>query len=94
MNNSRMNAEQRMDCLLKKFDKITESHGDFVTLNTEDVRILMNQCGFSNMKEISFYMKTLDERGLINADCSADNTLLAAQVTVDGYSYLEKIRDT
>ena len=84
----RMTTEQRLDCLLKKFDTLAQYQGDGVALNEHDVKLLMKQCGFANLHEIGFYIRSLDKRGLVVADCSGDNTILGASITIDGYCHL------
>ena len=87
----RMTTEQKLDCLLKRFDTLAQHQGDEVVLNENDVRILMKQCGFANTSEIAFYIRALDERRLVSADCAADNTILGAQITIDGYCHLDTL---
>lgn len=87
----RMTTQQRLDCLLKKFDTLAQHQGDGVALNQHDVELLMKQCGFANHHEIGFYIRSLDEGGLVVADCAADNTILQARITIDGYRHLDTL---
>ncbi len=89
---SRMTTQQKLDCLLKQFDTLARYQGDGVVLNENDVQLLMKQCSFINTNEIGFYIRSLDERRLIVSDCSADNTILQATITIDGYCYLDKLK--
>ena len=88
----RMTTQEKLDCLLKHFDGIAESQGDTVALSEKDVTLLRRQCGFANVSEIAFYIRALDERGLVNAQCAADNTILQAQITIDGYCHLDTLK--
>ena len=88
---TRMTTQQRLDCLLKTFDTLAKHQGDGVALNEHDLRLLMKQCGFSNHHEIAFYIRALDDRGLVKADCSADNAILQATITIDGYCHLDTL---
>ena len=87
----RMTTQQKLDCLLKQFDMLAESQGDGVSLSAQDMALLMEQCGFANRNEIGFYIRALDERGLVIADCAADNTILQARITIDGYCHLDTL---
>ena len=87
----RMTTKQKLDCLLKHFDALIESQGDGVTLGAQDVTLLMEQCGFANRNEIGFYMRSLDHKGFVKSNCAADNTILEAQITIDGYCHLDTL---
>ncbi|MCY4354284.1 MAG: hypothetical protein OXC09_05795 [Truepera sp.] len=87
----RMTTQQKLDCLLRRFDELAESQGDGVTLSAQDIALLMEQCGFANRNEIGFYIRSLEGRGLVVADCSADNVILQASITIDGYCYLDSL---
>ena len=87
----RMTTQQKLDCLLKQFDTLAQHQGDGVVLNEHDVQLLMKQCGFVNHHEIAFYIRALDGRGLVSADCAADDTILGAQITIDGYCHLDTL---
>ena len=86
-----MTTQQKLDCLLKHFDMLAESQGDGVALVDQDIALLKKQCRFANTSEIAFYIRALDERGLVSADCAADNTILGAQITIDGYCHLDTL---
>ena len=88
----KMTTQQKLDCLLKHFDILAESQGDGVALVDQDIALLKKQCGFANKNEIAFYIQALDERGLVRADCAADNTILGAQITIDGYCHLDTLK--
>ncbi len=88
---SRMTTQERLDCLLKHFDALAPHQGDGVALNQNDVKLLMMQCGFANHHEIAFYIRSLDERGLVVADCAGDDTILQARITIDGYCHLDTL---
>ena len=87
----KLTTQQKLDCLLKKFDSLAESQGDTVSLSAQDITLITEQCGFKNLHEIAFYIRSLGERGLLVPDCAADNTILQASITIDGYSYLDTI---
>ena len=87
-----MTTQQRLDCLLKHFDASAEHQGDGVVLNAQDISVLMKQCRFANVHEIAFYIRSLDERGLLDADCAADDTILQARITIDGYCHLDTLQ--
>ncbi len=87
----RMTTQQKLDCLLKQFDTLAESQGDGVSLRAQDLTLLMEQCGFANRNEIGFYIRALAERRLVIADCAADNTILQAYITIDGYCHLDTL---
>ena len=89
---AKMTTQQRLDCLLKHFDKMAESQGDAVGLSAQDITLLMEQCGFANRDEIAFYIRSLDDRRLVKANCAADNTILQAAITIDGYCHLDTLR--
>ena len=76
-----MTTQQRLDCLLKHFDELAESQGDGVSLQAQDITLLMEKCSFANRNEISFYIRSLDQKGLAKSHCSADNTILGAQMS-------------
>lgn len=87
----RMTTQDKLDCLLKHFDALAESQGDVVALSNKDVKLLNRQRGFANLNEIGFYIRALGKRGLLNPDCAADNTILQARITIDGYCYLDTL---
>ena len=87
-----MTTQQRLDCLLKHFDRLANNQGDGVALNEQDVAMLIKQCGFVNHHEIAFYIRSLAERRLMVSECSADNVYLGARITIDGYCHLDTIR--
>ena len=89
---AKMTTQQRLDCLLKHFDELAESQGDGVSLSAQDIELLMERCGFANRNEIGFYIRSLDDRGLVKSDCAGDNTILQAQITIDGYCHLDTLR--
>ena len=88
---NRMTTQQRLDCLLKQFDALAQYQGDVAVLNEHDVSLLKKQCGFVNLHEIALYLRSLHEKGLLSAECSADDTILQAHVTIGGYCYLETL---
>ncbi|MDE0168869.1 MAG: hypothetical protein OXS29_05055 [bacterium] len=51
----------------------------------------MARCGFMDNREIGFYIRSLEERGLVKSGCSGDDTILAAQITIDGYCHLDTL---
>ena len=87
-----MTTQQRLDCLLKHFDSRAERQGDSVTLTAQDITLLMEKCGFKDLHEIAFYIRALDGKGRLDSDCSADNTILQASITIDGYCHLDTLR--
>lgn len=87
----RMSTQQKLDCLLKHFDARAEYQGDGVVLNEQDITVLMKQCGFANLHEIGFYIRSLEGRGLVNSQCAADDTILQASITIDGYCHLDTL---
>ena len=87
----KMTTQQKLDCLMKHFDSQAERQGDGVILNDQDVTVLMKQCRFADINEIAFYIRALDERGLVKSSCTADNTVLGAQITIDGYCFLDTL---
>ena len=87
-----MTTQQKLDCLLKQFDTLADSQGDGVSLSAQDITLLMEQCGFANRDEIGFYIRALDKRGLVIANCAADNTILVAHITIDGYCHLDTLQ--
>ena len=89
---SQMTTQQRLDCLLKHFGSRAERQGDGVVLTTQDITLLMERCGFKDVREIAFYIRALDEKGRLASDCSADNTILQASITIDGYCYLDTLK--
>ena len=89
---ARMTTQQRLDCLLQHCDDLAETQGDGISLQAQDITLLMEQCGFANRNEIVFYVRSLDNRGLVNSNCAADNTILEVQITIDGYCHLDTIR--
>ena len=89
---SRMTTQQKLDCLLKQFDSLAQHQGDGVRLAAPDIALLMERCGFANNHEIGFYIRSLEERGLVSADCSAGNDILQARITIDGYCHLDTLR--
>ena len=86
-----MTTQQKLDCLLKHFDTLAESQGDGVVLADQDIALLKKQCRFANLKEIGFYIRALGERGFVISDCAADNTILQAHITIDGYCHLDTL---
>ena len=88
-----MTTQQRLDCLLEHFDDLAESQGSGVALAAQDVTLLMERCGFANPSEIGFYIRSLEQRGLAKSHCAADNTILGAQITIDGYCHLDTLRN-
>ena len=57
----KMTTQQKLDCLMKHFDSQAERQGDGVILNNQDVTVLMKQCRFTDINEIAFYIRSLDE---------------------------------
>lgn len=88
-----MTTQQRLDCLLSHFRDRTDTQGDSVILSAQDITLLMERCGFKNSDEIAFYLRSLQEKQMLKAECSADNTILKAQITVDGYCHLDTIQN-
>ncbi len=88
---SRMNTRQRLDCLLKQFDTLAKHQGDEVVLNEHEIELLMNQCGFVNKHEIGFYIRSLGEKGFLVPECSDDDVVLKASITIEGYIQLDKL---
>ena len=88
---ARMTTQQRLDCPLKTFDALANHQGDEVVLNEHDFRVLMKQCVFANHHEISFFINALDELRLVTSGCSADNTVIGATITIDGYCHLDTL---
>ena len=88
----RMTTQQKLDCLIKHFDALIESQGGGVTLSAQDMTLLMEQCGFANRDEIAFYIRSLVDKGLLASDGTADNTILEARITIDGYCYLDTLK--
>ena len=88
---SRMTTQQKLDCLLKHFDSLADSQGDGVVLAAQDITLLKEQCGFQNRDEIAFYIRALGQRGLVSPECAADNTILQAHITIDGYCHLDTL---
>ena len=86
-----MTTQQKLDCLLKHFDMLAESQGDGVALVEQDIVLLKKQCRFANPNEIGFYIRALDERGLVISGCAGDNTILQAHITIDGYCHLDTL---
>ena len=86
-----MTTQQKLDCLLKHLDMLAESQGDGVALVDQDIALLKKQCRFANLDEIGFYIRALGERGLVIPDCAADNTILQAGITIDGYCHLDTL---
>ena len=89
---AKMTTQQRLDCLLRHFNERAERQGDGVSLGAQDITLLMEKCGFADQHEIAFYIRSLAGEGLVNANCSADNTILAAQITINGYRRLDTLR--
>ena len=87
----RMTTQQKLDCLLKHFDASAARQGEGVVLNEHDTAVLVKQCRFADHHEIGFYIRALEERGLVVADCAADNAILQASITIDGYCYLDTL---
>ena len=88
-----MTTQQRLDCLLQHLNERAESQGAGVSLTAQDVSLLMERCGFANTSEIGFYLRSLDRHGLLNANVAADNTVLEARITIEGYCHLDTLRD-
>ena len=87
-----MTTQQKLDCLLKHFDANAAHQGDGVVLNDQDVKVLMKQCRFANLHEIALYLRALNKRGLVAGEFAADNTILQACITIDGYCYLDTLK--
>ena len=87
----KMTTQQKLDCLLKHFDSLTQSQGDMVRLSVQDICLLMEQCGFANRDEIGFYIRSLSDRRLLSHSCAKDNTILQASITIDGYCHLDDL---
>ncbi|MXX91812.1 MAG: hypothetical protein F4213_21620 [Boseongicola sp. SB0677_bin_26] len=87
-----MTTQQRLDFLLKHLDALAESQGDMVALSAQDIALLMETCGFANRGEIGFYIAALAERRLVSENCSPDNAILQASITIDGYCHLDTLR--
>ena len=87
-----MTTQQRLNCLLKHIDMRAERQGAVVTLTAQDITLLMAQCGFQDQNELAFYMESLNSEGLVIAECSADNTLLQAAITIPGYRHLDTLK--
>ena len=89
---AKMTTQQRLDCLLKHFNELAESQGDGVSLQAQDITLLMEKCGFANRNEIGFYIGALDDKGLVVTECSGDNTILGVRkITIDGYCHLDTL---
>lgn len=88
----RMTTQQRLDCLLKMFDELSEEQGTGIELEAQDIDLIMKQCGFNSRKEIAFYINSLGLRKLVDSSCTPDGKILAAKITIDGYCYLDELR--
>ncbi len=71
----------------------SEREGAGVSLSAQDIALIMEQCGFKDRHEIGFYLRSLDQERLINAKCSADNTILEAAITINGYWHLNSLKN-
>ena len=89
---SRMTTQQKLDCLLQHFGSLAREQGDSVTLAAQDITLLMERCGFASRNEIAFYIRSLSARNLVSENCAADNTILEAQITIDGYCHLDTLK--
>ena len=69
-----------------------DHQGATVLLEPDDVRELIELCQFESEAELRFYMRSLDERGLIRNKSSSK--YIGGQITIDGYCYLDQIRPT
>lgn len=90
---ARMTTQQRLDCLLKHLEGRVERQGAGVSLVAQDLTLLMERCGFKDVHEIAFYIRAMDKEGHLDSECSADNTILEASITIDGYRRLDTLRE-
>ncbi len=88
-----MTTQRRLDCLIEYVDTLAERQGAAVSLAAQDVDVLKARCGFADHHEIGFYIRSLEKRGLVVSHCAGDNTILGAQITIDGYCHLDTLRD-
>ena len=90
---AKMTTQQRLDCLLQHLDERAESQGDGVSLTAQDITLLMERCGFANTSEIGFYLRALNDQGFVKANVAADDTILEARITIDGYCHLDTLKN-
>ena len=83
-----MTTQERLDCLMKRLDGWMDHQGAIVILEPADICLLMEQCRFKCEDELRYYVRALDERGLIRN--RSNRAHISAQITIDGYCYLPR----
>ena len=84
-----MKTQGKLDTLLKYLAEISPEQGIAFSLEPAEVKTAIERCGVSNNSELAFYVKSLEGRGLVISHCAGDDSIIAAQVTIDGYCHLD-----
>ena len=94
-----MNIGEKRDCLLSY---LVELHGQIVDapltvafrLDPNEVEEVKTRCKIRNSQDIGAFVRSLENSGLVRSHCSADNTTLGCEITLDGHEYVEQLTST
>ena len=88
-----MTIEEKHDCLLGYLVELMPTPGTVVPLLKQDqVETAIERCEVSDRSELCSYIRSLEGRGFVRSNCAGDDTIVAAVVTMEGYSYVERLK--
>ena len=91
-----MNIREKRDCLL---GYLVELHGQLdnvpltvaFSLDPDEVEEAKSRCKIRSPDDIGASIRSLEDRGLVQSHCSADNVILGCSITLDGHEYVERL---
>ena len=91
-----LNIGQKRDCLL---GYLVELHGQLdevpltvaFSLDPDEVEEAKSRCKIRSSNDLGAFIRSLEDRGLVQSHCSGDNTILGCAITLDGHEYVEQL---
>lgn len=88
--------KEKRECLLRY---LVELHGQLddvpltvaFSLEPDEVIEAKNRCKIRSSDDIGAFIRSLEDRGLVQSHCSGDNTILGCSITLDGHEYVERL---
>ncbi|MDE0445979.1 MAG: hypothetical protein OXH96_04840 [Spirochaetaceae bacterium] len=91
-----MNIGQKRDCLLSYLVELHGQLGDVpltvaFSLDPNEVEEAKNRCKIRSSDDIGAFIRSLEDRGLVQSHCSGDNVILGCAIMLDGHEYVEQL---
>lgn len=61
------------------------------SLEPDEVEEAKSRCKIRSSDDIGAFIRSLEDRGLVQSHCSGDNTILGCAITLDGHEYVERL---